>query len=100
MINSKRKANLIESDRGKEFYNNFFQKILKDNIIKHYSRNTAIGAVFAERVSRTIGDLLKKPVFERGDANWVDLLPKIRKQCSNRLHNSTKRTAMQASLKK
>ena len=28
LINSKRKPNLIESDRGNEFYNNFFSKFL------------------------------------------------------------------------
>ena len=29
LINSKRKPNLIESNRGKEFYNNIFQDFLK-----------------------------------------------------------------------
>ena len=32
LISSKRKPNLIESDRGKEFYNNIFQDILKKTI--------------------------------------------------------------------
>ena len=30
IISSKRKPNLIESDRGNEFYNNLFQEILKN----------------------------------------------------------------------
>ena len=69
MISSKRKPNLIESDRGKEFYNKIFQDFLNKNKIKIYSRNSSYGAVFAEGFNRrTITDLLKKIVFEQGDA--------------------------------
>ena len=99
LTNSKRKPNLVESDRGKEFYNNIFQDFLNKNNIKLYSRNSSYGAVFAERFNRTIRDLLKKPVFEKGDGNWIDVLPKITKQYNNRIHSSTKLTPIQASLK-
>ena len=57
LISSKRKPNFIESDRGKEFYNNIFQDFLNKNKIKFYSRNTSRGAVFAGRFKRTIRDL-------------------------------------------
>ena len=100
LISSKRSPNLIETDRGKEFYNNIFQDFLNKNNIKLYSRNTSLGAVFAERFNRTIRDLLKKLVFERGDANWIDILPTITKQYNKRTHSSTKLTPIQASLKK
>ena len=100
LISSKRKPNLIESDRGKEFYNNIFQDFLNKNNIKLYSRNSSYGAVFAERFNRTIRDLLKKIVFENGDANWIDVLQTITKQYNNRIHSSTKLTPTQASLKK
>ena len=46
LISSKRKPNLIETDRGKEFYNNFFRDFLNKNSIKLYSRNSPYGAVF------------------------------------------------------
>ena len=100
LINSKRKPNLIESDRGKDFYNNIFQDFLDKNKIKLYSRNSSYGAVFAERFNRTIRDLLKRPVFEKGDGNWIDVLPKITKQYNTRILSSTKLTPIQASLKK
>ena len=100
LINSKRSPNLIESDKGKEFYTHFFQDFLNKNNIRLYSRNSSYGAVFAERFNRTIRDLLKKPVFEKGDGNWIDVLPKITKQYNNRIHSSTKLTPIQASLKK
>ena len=100
IMTSKRKPNLFESDRGKEFHNNIFQDFLNKNNIKLYSRNSSFGSVFAERFNRTIRDLLKKIVFERGDAKWIDILPTITKQYNNRIHSSTKLTPNQASLKK
>ena len=100
MISSKRRPNLIESDRGKEFYHNIFQDFSNKNSIKIYSRNSSYGAVFAERFNRTIRDLLKKIVFEQGDAKWIHKLPTITKQYNNRIHSSTKLTPIQASLKK
>ena len=100
LINSKRSPNLIETDRGKGFYNNIFQDFLNKNNIKIYSRNSSYGAVFAQRFNRTIRDLLKKIVFEQGDANWVDILPTITKQYNNRVHTSTKLCPKDASLKK
>ena len=48
MKNSRRSLNLIESDRRKEFYNNFFQEFSITNKIKVSSINNSNGAVFAE----------------------------------------------------
>ena len=100
IISSKRKPNLIESDRGKEFYNNIFQDFLNRNNIKLYSRNTSPGAVFSQRFNRTIRNLLKKLVFEKGDGNWIDILPTKTKQYNNRIHTSTKLSPKDGSLKK
>ena len=100
LISSKRQPNLIETDRGKEFYNNTFQDFLNKNNIKLYSRNSSYGAVFAERFNLTIRNLLKRPVFEKGDGNWIDVLPTITKQYNKRIHSSTKLTPIQASVKK
>ena len=73
---------------------------MNNNNNKLYSRNTHLGAVFAERSNKSIRDLLKKIVFEHGDANWIDVLPTITKQYNNRLHSSTKLSPKDAFLKK
>ena len=99
-ISSKRKPGLIENDRWKELYNNIFQDFLNKNNINLYSRNTSLGSVFVERFNSTIRDLLKKIVFEQGEARWIDNLPTITKQYNNRLHTSTKISHKDASLKK
>ena len=98
LISSKRKPTLIETDRGKEFYNNIIQDFLNKNNIQLYSRNSSVGAVFAKRFNRTIRDLLEKIVFEQGDAKWIDVLTVITKQYNNKVHSSTKLTPIQASL--
>ena len=100
LLSSKRKPNLIETDRKREFYNNMFQVALNKNNIKIYSRNSSYCAVFAERFNRTIRDLLKRLVFEKGDGKWIDVLPTITKQYNSGIQSSTKLTPIQASLKK
>ena len=87
---SRRKPNLLETDDGKEYVNKIFSEFLNNHNIKRYSRNTALGAVFAERFIRTIGNLLKKPVFEKGNADWLSKLPSVVKQYNNTMHSSTK----------
>ena len=94
LINWKRKPDLIETDKRKEFYNKIFQNFFNNSNIKHYPRNKSLGAVFAERLDKTLRSLLKKPVFEKGDGNWIDVLPTITKQYNNRVHSSTKRTTI------
>ena len=100
IIISKRKPGLIESDRCKEIYNNIFQDFLNKNNIKIYSRNKSYGALFAERFKRTKRDLLKRPVFEKGESNWIDVLPVVTKQYNNKIHSSTNLTPIKASFKK
>ena len=60
---SKRSPIKLESDRGAEFYNSIFQNFLKSKNIQHYSRFTDKGPSIAERVLRTIRNLLKNQYF-------------------------------------
>ena len=55
---------------------------------------------FSERFNRTIRKILRKIVFEQGDAKWIDVLPKTTEQYNSRIHSSNKLTPIQASLKK
>ena len=99
LTKSKRKPNKIESDRGSEFYNSIFQNFLKSKNIQHYSRFADKGPSIAERVIRTIRNLLKKPVFEKGKADWLSELPSVIKQYNNTIHSSTKMKPIDASKK-
>ena len=96
---SRRKPNLLETDDGKEYVKKIFNEFLNNNKIKRYSRYTDKRAVFAERFNKTIRYLLKKPVFEKGNADWLSELPSVIKQYNNTIHHSTKMTPNQASKK-
>ena len=80
LTSSKRKPLKIESDRGTKFYNSIFQNFLKLKNIQHYSRFSDKGPSIAERVIRTVRNLLKNPVFLAGNASWKSEIPSVIKQ--------------------
>ena len=99
LTTTKRKPLKLESDRGSEWYNYIFQNFIKSKNIHHFSQFTDKGSSIAERVIRTIHKLLKKPVFEKENADWLSELPSVIKKYKNTIHNSIKMTPIQASKK-
>ena len=89
----------MESDRGAEFYNSIFQNFLKSENIQHYSRFTDKGPSIAERVIRSLRNLLNKPVFEKGNADWLSDLSSVMNKYNNTIHSLIKMTPNQASKK-
>ena len=96
---SKCTPNLLETDDGKEYVRKILNEILNNRNIKRHSRNTALGAVFAERFNRTIRTFLKKLIFPKGNADWLSELPSVFKHYNNFIHSSIKMTPNQASKK-
>ena len=96
---SERKPLKMESDRGGEIYKSIFQNFLKGNNIHHYSRFTDKGPSRAERVFRTIQNLLKKPIILAGNADWLSELSAVVNKFNNTIHHSIKMTPNQASKK-
>ena len=99
LSSSKRSSVKIESDRGSELYNSIFQNFLKSKNIHHYARFTDRGPSIAERVIRTMCNLLKKPLLLAGNADWLSELPSVIKQYNSTIHHSIKMTPNQASKK-
>ena len=89
----------MKAIRGAEFYNKIFQNFLKTQNIHHYSRYTDKGPSIAERVNKTIRNMLKKPIFLKGNSNWVDELSSITKKYNEIFHHSIKMTPLNASKK-
>ena len=100
LISSKRSPNLIETDRGKKFFTKIVTDFLNKKLIKLYSRNICLGAVFNEKFNCTIRDIHKRPVFLIGDANSIDVLPTKTKRYNKRTNFHTKVTLIEASLEK
>ena len=97
LTKSKRRPIKLGSDRGGEFYNSNFQNFLKTKNNPHYSRFTDEGPSIAERVIRTIRNLLKKQIFLKRDSDWLSELPSVVKKDNNTIHSSIKMTPNQAS---
>ena len=72
---------------------------MRSKSIQHFSGFTDEGPSIAERVVRTIRNLLKKPIFLAANADWLSELPSVIKQYNNTIHHSTKMTPIQASKK-
>ena len=78
--------------RFKEFHIYVFQNFLKVKKIHHSSRFTDNGPSVAERVIRTIRNLLKKTVFLKANADWITQLSSIIKHYNNTIHHSVEKT--------
>ena len=89
---SKQKLLKLEDDRGKERYISIVQNFLKVKKMRHYSRFTNKGPSITERVNRTIRNLFKQPVSEKGIVDWLTELSSVIKKYNNTIHNSTKVT--------
>ena len=71
METRKRNSNLFGVVDVKDFVIEIFNEFLKQNDIEKYLRCTSKAAISAEHFKRTIKNLLKKPIFEKGKASWI-----------------------------
>ena len=99
LTTSKRSPVKIESDRGEGWYNSIFENLLKTKNIQHFSRFTDKGHSIAERVIGTTYILLRKPVFEKRNTDWLSELPSGIIKYNNTIQRSIKRTPNRASKK-
>ena len=81
---SNRKPNKIWIDKGSEFYNNSFKKLLKENDIELYSINNEGKSVVAERFIRTLKTKIYKYMTSVLKNVYIDKLDDIVGK-----HNST-----------
>ena len=99
LTKSKRKAIKTESDGGAECYNSIFQNFLRGKNILPYGTFNDKGSNIAERLVRTIRSLLKKPIFLKGNADWLSELPSVINLYNNTIHSTMKLKPIDASRK-
>jgi len=87
---SKRTPKLLQTDKGKEFYNTHVKKLLKQYNIAHNSTHSTIKCAFCERVIRTLKTELWKHFSRNGSYNWIDDLDEIVHDYNNRKHSAIK----------
>lgn len=97
---SGRKPNHIWVDKGKEFYNKYFDEWLKKNNIIRYSTFGEHKSAVIERFNRTLKEIMWKKFTAENTRNWVDMLDSLLAHYNNRFHSTIKMTPMEASHKK
>lgn len=83
-----RKPKNIHSDRGKEFYNEHFQKLMQSGKINHYSTYSHIKAPVVERFNRTLKTLMWREFGVQGDYKWVSILPQLLQKYNTSIHRT------------
>ena len=92
-----RKPEKLWVDRGSEFYNKTFKSLLKEYGTKIYSTYSDLKAVFIERFNRTLLHIINKPMFIKGDGNWVNILNDAVLTYNNNIHSTINMTPVDAS---
>src|SRR5207247_7105550 len=88
MIETQR-CKLLQTDKGTEFLNASFQKLLKDNNIRHYtSENDDIKAAVVERFNRTLKNIMWRYLTHTSSGRYIDVLPQLVSSYNNTYHRS------------
>lgn len=78
----------IQTDDGKEFFNNEFSTLMKNSNINHYSTFSEKKAAIVERFNRTLKTAMYKKFSERGSYVWHDILSNLIKDYNEKKHRT------------
>jgi transposase InsO family protein len=86
-IFAQRVPNMLQTDRGTEFYNVQVQELFKKNGVRHYSSlNDDIKAALVERFNRTLKSRLFRYMTRSHTKRWIDVIDDVVNSC-NRSHH-------------
>ena len=88
---AEQQCNLLQTDKGTEFLNSSFQKLLRDRNIRHYtSENDDIKAAVVERFNRTLKSVMWRYLTHTSSGRYIDVLPQLVSSYNNTYHRSIK----------
>lgn len=77
ILSSGRKPNKLQTDQGKEFVNEHFQKFLRDKNIHFFTTNSGLKASVVERYNRTLKNKMYRYFTAKNTLRYIDVLPKL-----------------------
>lgn len=80
----------LHVDKGKEFYNRTFQKLMRMWGVNMYSTNSINKAAMVERFNRTLKTNMFKEFHMQGNYKWVDMLQSLITRYNNTIHRTIK----------
>ena len=84
-----RKPVNLQTDQGKEFYNQHMTRLLDEYNIQHYSTRGEPKAAVAERFNRTLKEWTYKYMTAYNTPKYLDVLPLLVKKYNTRIHSRT-----------
>lgn len=85
---SRRRCRKLATDRGSEFYNPHFKRLMRLRRIIHYSPYSELKVSLIERFHRTLKSRMFKYFTERNTLRYIDVLPDLLEAYNNRTHSS------------
>lgn len=79
----------FQTDQGTEYYNKKLKSVFTKYGINHYSTFTIMKSNFAERVIRTIKNIIFRTFHLNGNYNWIDSISKITMTYNKTRHSTT-----------
>lgn len=78
----------IQTDMGKEFFNQDFKKLMEEYKINHYSTFSNLKASIVERVNRTLKNIMWKRFSLQGNYKWLEILKETVLKYNNTKHKT------------
>lgn len=85
-----RKPKNLQTDDGKEFFNNEFKNFITKHDINHYSTYSVMKASVVERWNRTLKNDMWKMFTLHGNYKWLNSLQELVNNYNNRIHRTIK----------
>lgn len=82
------KMKLLQTDDGKEYYNQRFSELMSKWNVKHYSTKSEKKASIIERFNRTLKSAMYKRFSQRGSYVWHDILTDLIREYNGRVHRT------------
>lgn len=80
----------IQTDDGKEFFNNQFKQLMKKYGINHYSTYSGLKASIVERFNRTLKNNMWKQFSMQGSYKFLNILQQLVDKYNNAKHRTIK----------
>jgi hypothetical protein len=79
----------LQTDKGREFYNAEFRRLVEKFGVNHYSTQSNLKASIIERFNRTLKSYMWKQFSLQGTYRWIDELQSLVDRYNNNVHSST-----------
>lgn len=99
ILSLKRIPQKLHTDKGSEFYNKDFQRLLTKHNIKMYSTESELKACVVERFNRTLKERMWRMFTEKNSYRYVDDLDNLVNSYNNTYHRSIKCSPNEVKLK-